>query len=68
MTNSLTHYLFYSGLSSIVFALAIDKLEFNKDVLDFTFNEPIIYGGIISIFKRIFNLYSYSFNFFNLKI
>lgn len=37
--------LLFSGLSSIVFALNIDKLEFNKDVLDLTLNEPIIDGG-----------------------
>ncbi|KAL5234452.1 hypothetical protein ACI65C_001862 [Semiaphis heraclei] len=41
-----------AGLSSIVFALAIDKIEFNKDVLDFTFNEPIIYGDSNLILKK----------------
>lgn len=37
--------LLFLGLSSIVFALSIDKIEFNKDSLDLTFNEPIIDGG-----------------------
>jgi len=31
--------------------MTIDKVEFNKDVLDFTFNEPIIYGGNIFNFN-----------------
>lgn len=47
--------LIFPGLSSIVFALNIDKLEFNKDVLDLTFNEPIIDGGNI-LFITYLNL------------
>lgn len=43
--------ILFSGLSSIVFALNIDKQEFNKNILDSIFNEPIIDGGII------FNIY-----------
>ncbi|XP_025409471.1 sorting nexin-29 isoform X2 [Sipha flava] len=41
-----------AGLSSIVFALNIDKLEFNKDVLDLTLNEPIIDGDVDSVLKK----------------
>lgn len=41
-----------AGLSSIVFALNIDKLEFNKDVLDSTFNEPIIDGDGDLLLKK----------------
>ncbi|XP_050428502.1 sorting nexin-29 [Adelges cooleyi] len=33
-----------AGLSSIVFALNIDKTEFNKDMTESSFNEPIIDG------------------------
>lgn len=28
-----------------MFALSIDKIEFNKDVIGLTFNEPIIDGS-----------------------
>ncbi|VVC40089.1 Hypothetical protein CINCED_3A010372 [Cinara cedri] len=41
-----------AGLSSIVFALSIDKSEFNKDVLDLTFNEPIIFGDGDLLLKK----------------
>jgi len=41
-----------AGLSSIVFALNIDRLEFNKNVLDSTCNEPIIDGDGDLLLKK----------------
>lgn len=54
-----------------MFALNIDKLEFNKNVLDSTFNEPIIDGGnifICNVFDLVFKEINIKLNFHKLFI